>query len=99
MNADWRPSGPCSFCGATEFGIVKDVWIEVVCEEKKKTGNTLRPHFTVVICTTCNATHFVMKHTPTDTSFLAGFTESQDDHLLTACDHEILSVRSQLPYR
>lgn len=77
MEAIQNPGRPCSTCGSTKFGILRNVQWNVVCDSMRR-GNTANTEFTVVICIGCNETRF--------------FNTPGSSHLLTLCQHETVDV-------
>lgn len=88
MANEHAPKQACSHCGSTRFGIVHDIWMEIVCEARTNDdwgSDFLRPHFTAVVCKGCNLTQMFMRET--------------EHHLLRVCEHEVVDVGSPTPYR
>ncbi len=85
MTAPLKPTKACTFCDSTSFGVVDEIWLDLVCDAKKARGNTVHPRFTAIICKGCGQTQLFMKDT--------------EEHLLKTCHHEVVDIANQYPYR
>jgi predicted nucleic-acid-binding Zn-ribbon protein len=72
-----RPTQACPWCGSTRFGIVKDLYVEIVSDEKVGHGNVIHPRFSVVVCGQCGVTHFFA---------------SREAHVLSLLKHDVVDV-------
>ena len=50
------PISPCPHCGSTRYGIIDNLWMEMVSESERDYGNTLKFRYTARVCSGCGAT-------------------------------------------
>jgi len=75
----------CSYCGSLKFGVVRNVWIELVSDAKATRGKVVRPRFDVVVCQGCGLTQM--------------FARKDENYLLDTRKHEVIDLSSPNPYR
>jgi hypothetical protein len=52
------PTPPCRDCGSSRFGIIDNLWMEMVSQSENDYGSTLKFMYTARVCTGCGATAF-----------------------------------------
>lgn len=52
------PTSPCRDCGSSRFGIIENLWMEMISQSEDDYGRTLKFMYTARVCTVCGATTF-----------------------------------------
>ncbi|TAL29620.1 MAG: hypothetical protein EPN93_21260 [Spirochaetes bacterium] len=55
------PTPLCRDCGSSRFGIIEDLWMEMVSQSENDSGSTIKFMYTARVCAGCGATTFFAK--------------------------------------